>query len=355
MEENGYSSTYNSNFYEEIEGYKIKSAKRSFSRTMLSLASYLLISTAVVYTAQILLILIFGLERAQAISQSTYYIWGMQIVAMYIIAFPLSYLVLKKLPLAKRTGSKMSLEEFVVTFFIAEGVMTVGAVISNYIVALLSALLGYEIENATSDIIMDTPVYIVVLVAVIIGPIFEELMFRKLMIDRLSVYGDRFAIIVSAVSFGLFHGNLSQLIYAVAIGFIFGYVYVKTQNVIYSILLHILLNFFGTVPALLSAKSYENLESFLEAEEFNMLEMMENFDDVMTVAGVTVLQYALAIIGLVFLGYVIKRGLINPRNERDVYIERGKLVGTLFSNVGTIIFLVLCAIEIVISLLPTTL
>ena len=51
-------------------------------------------------------------------------------------------------------------------------------------------------------------------------------MFRKLIIDRMSIYGDKLAIIVSSIAFGLFHGNFYQIFYATLIGFILGYVLV---------------------------------------------------------------------------------------------------------------------------------
>ena len=354
MEENRYAPPYDDNIKEEIEKYKLISAKKAFSRTLLSASLYLIIPGALVYAVQIILLLTLGPEGTKSLTENIYYVWAMQVVAMYVTAFPLAYLVLKKLPRAKRTGSRMSLEEFITSFFIAEGVMIVGAIISNFIVALFSSLLGYEINNVTSDVIMASPIPIVILVAVIIGPIFEELMFRKLMIDRLSVYGDKFAVIVSAVSFGLFHGNLSQIIYAAGIGFVLGYVYVKTQNVTYSMFLHILLNFFGTVPALLSAKSQEKIAHILESLEVSAADILSNFKDYNIVLSATVIQYSFAIIGLVMLGYVIKVGLIKPRSECDVYIEKSKLTGAILKAPGTILFLLLCVAEVIMSMLPNT-
>ena len=47
--------------------------------------------------------------------------------------------------------------------------------------------------------------------------------------------------------FGLFHGNLNQFVYAFVLGLCFGFIYVKTGNIRYTIGLHMLVNFLGSV------------------------------------------------------------------------------------------------------------
>ena len=81
-----------------------------------------------------------------------------------------------------------------------------------------------------------------ILIPVVIGPILEELIFRKLMLDRTRGYGEKTAIIFSAICFGLFHGNLTQFLYAGCVGLFLGYVYCKTGKVLYTIIMHMLLN-----------------------------------------------------------------------------------------------------------------
>ena len=101
--------------------------------------------------------------------------------------------------------------------------MFVGNMIGSSLNGIIGTILGHEIKNSTSDLIETTPLWLVFLVVVIIGPIVEELMFRKLMIDRLGRYGDAVAITVSSIAFGLFHGNFYQFFYAAMLGFVLGY------------------------------------------------------------------------------------------------------------------------------------
>ena len=56
------------------------------------------------------------------------------------------------------------------------------------------------------------------------APIAEELIFRGFVLRSLRPYGKLFAVFVSALLFGLFHGNLLQTPYAFLMGLVLGYV-----------------------------------------------------------------------------------------------------------------------------------
>ena len=67
-------------------------------------------------------------------------------------------------------------------------------------------------------------------IMVLCAPVAEELIFRKLLIDRLTQYGEGVAVLFSGLMFGLFHGNLNQFVYAFVLGLCFGFIYVKTGD-----------------------------------------------------------------------------------------------------------------------------
>ena len=71
---------------------------------------------------------------------------------------------------------------------------------------------------------------------------------NKLLIDRIHVYGEGTAIVLSGVAFGLFHGNLSQFFYAAFLGCMFAFLYVRTGRILYPILLHAAINLLGGLP-----------------------------------------------------------------------------------------------------------
>lgn len=82
----------------------------------------------------------------------------------------------------------------------------------------------------------------------VLAPIFEEILFRGLIMRRLLKYGAPFAIVVSALLFGMLHGNMSQIPFAFMMGLALGYFAYRLGSVRASILLHALVN--GTSLAL---------------------------------------------------------------------------------------------------------
>ena len=86
---------------------------------------------------------------------------------------------------------------------------------------------------------------------VILAPVFEEMVFRKVLVDRVLPYGEWPAILFSGITFGLFHGNLAQFFYAALLGMVLAYVYIRTGRILYTIGIHACINFLGGVVPLL--------------------------------------------------------------------------------------------------------
>ena len=79
------------------------------------------------------------------------------------------------------------------------------------------------------------------LYASVFAPLSEELIFRGYILRSLRPYGKRFAILGSALLFGLFHGNLLQACYAILVGLVLGYVTVE-YSIVWAIGIHVFNN-----------------------------------------------------------------------------------------------------------------
>lgn len=80
--------------------------------------------------------------------------------------------------------------------------------------------------------------------AVLFAPILEEIIFRGIILKGfLTKYTPKYAIIFSAIIFGLIHGKPLQIWGTFVIGLIFGWIYYKTKSIGTTILLHSILNF----------------------------------------------------------------------------------------------------------------
>ncbi len=77
----------------------------------------------------------------------------------------------------------------------------------------------------------------------ILGPICEEMIFRGLMFQRLCGYvKPTIAVLISALMFGLYHGNIVQGVYAFFLGIVMALCYLRFQTIWAPILIHIMAN-----------------------------------------------------------------------------------------------------------------
>lgn len=85
-----------------------------------------------------------------------------------------------------------------------------------------------------------------VVAAVLVGPIAEEMIFRRGMIDGLRAsrvgWARRWAVPLSAIVFGLVHFNPMQSVGALVLGLFLGWVYVRTRSLLLPIVCHVINN-----------------------------------------------------------------------------------------------------------------
>lgn len=92
--------------------------------------------------------------------------------------------------------------------------------------------------------------YFFVLISVVLaGPIVEELLFRGIMFHYLEkIRPGWFAILISGITFGLWHMEPVQVVYAAIMGILLGFIYAKVRDLKVTIAIHILNNFLSTLP-----------------------------------------------------------------------------------------------------------
>lgn len=116
-------------------------------------------------------------------------------------------------------------------------------IVTNIIVTMLS---GFGIEsNAGGDSTPVTSVFGLILAIVasaVIPALVEECAFRGAVMQPLRDHGDSAAIWITAVLFGIFHGNLQQIPFAFLVGLVLAFVTVKTGSIVPAILIHFINN-----------------------------------------------------------------------------------------------------------------
>ena len=259
----------------------------------------------------------------------------------YIIAVPLMMLVIKRVP---KEGSiqpcTMTGKQWIVTFLICYAGMYLANIAGNIITNIVGNLKGW----------------VNILVMVLLAPVLEELLFRKMLIDRTIKYGEGISVLISALFFGLFHGNLNQFAYAFVIGGVFAFVYVKTGNVKYTIYMHMLVNFLGSAVSmgLLKLSGMDQLAlAATDPEKMADVSYLTNIF-MSHLSGMLLLcLYALVLIILVIVGIVLffknikKIHLLTSPNS----VAPGARFRTYFLNGGMILFIVWWLVQIILQLL----
>lgn len=86
----------------------------------------------------------------------------------------------------------------------------------------------------------------------LVAPVVEELIFRGLMLNRLSrAMPGWLAVVLSAATFGVCHGHPVWFAYAFVLGVVFGWISLQTRSILPSILGHLTFNAIGQVLSLL--------------------------------------------------------------------------------------------------------
>ena len=319
----------------------LKKAKNHFSKLGIGTFAILGIGTA----AQLLLIYVVNSVCPQVMEHS----WGMWLITfapLYLIAVPIGLLLLRKVPSKPLEKHDLKPSRYIVTAIICIFMMYAGNMLGTIITALLQLLPGVSAGNPILSYATDNALLPKVLFMVILAPVIEEYIFRKQLIDRMYIYGEKLAVVTSALMFGLFHGNLSQLFYAFALGLVFGYVYLKTGKLRYSIGLHMLINLIGSVIGPL----------FLE--KIAVLDTMETLDLATLEPIMPWLigfgAYVLVLIGLAVAGLVLL--CINKRRVSfalaEMELPKKSRFKTVYMNVGMILLAVGCIALIVASVIP---
>jgi len=257
---------------------------------------------------------------------------------LYLVAMPLSMLVFTRVPAIGTRQFAMKPGEFIPLFIICIPVMYLG----NIIGMVLSAdITDGQATNRINDLVLGGNEWVNALFVGLLAPICEEWLFRKQIISRLRRYGEKTAIVFSALAFALFHMNLFQFFYAFGLGLIFGYVYTRTSRLRYSVLMHMLINLNGSVLAPLMLKQIDPRILSGTISEAEIMSMVQGGSGM---RGLSIMMlYGMVMLGLLIAGIVL---LIVKRRNWEFYLAPEELptglkVRTTYGNPGVVIYILL--------------
>lgn len=325
----------------------LKQARRDFSRIGASLCLMVVVWYALATVLEGALYAAVG-GKGETPNWVTYVGSG---VPLYLIAMPIAVMLMGKSTVIETRKFDMKPGLFFKLLLMCLPMMWAGSVFGSMLSMVLS---NGEATDRVGDLAMQTNIWNVVFL-VIVGPIFEEWLFRKQLIDHTRKYGEKTAILLSGLAFGLFHMNLFQFFYAFLLGLMFGYVYTRTSKLRYSTAMHMIINFNGGVlaPWVLTRVNLDQLEKVSEAAENGNAAAMEQWAS-QNVEGLAIMLVYFVLYGAVILaGFVL---LIRNFKKFEFYtapeeLPRGTRVKTVCGNVGMIMFIMVTCMLTAVNLL----
>lgn len=131
------------------------------------------------------------------------------------------------------------------------------SIIGSYLVSLITMLCESAFGTAPTMPDLSAPVegagIVTYLISLSVLPaVFEELVFRGVILQSLRRFGDLFALIVSSFLFAVAHGNLIQGPNAMLMGLMIGYFVLRTGSLITGMIIHFVNNLFAGIISLVS-------------------------------------------------------------------------------------------------------
>lgn len=237
----------------------------------------------------------------------------LQVVQIFIssVAFILSYFLyakFMKVRVSDIASFKKADRPDLILPFVLLGLGVCG--FSNFATSIAGSIfqrMGFEYNLNTVE--NPTNIYGIILafIATAVTPaLVEEFAMRGVVLGVLRKYGDGFAILMSALVFGLMHGNFVQIPFAFILGLIFAYAVIKTGTIWTAVIIHFINNFISISLDYLS----------------------KNIDTTMLM--IVNLFYLILLVFVGFIGYI----MLNKKGEGNFTVENKDQVLTVPEKIG---------------------
>lgn len=223
-------------FYREKSRLEKKEIRRLGNILGSAIVLYIVMQLAVAYFIKAL-----GLSDMFATSST--FSSAFTIIGVEILSVLLPFLLIGILNKKKFQGNIIPTKKMSAgSIFLWSGFGMLACVFANYSVGIMVAVFnqfGYELTQAESP--EPNSIFACVLLAVstaVMPAICEEIAMRCVSLGMLKRYGKGFAVFAVSIIFGLLHGNVIQFVFAFLCALAFGYITVKTDNVVPAMLAH---------------------------------------------------------------------------------------------------------------------
>jgi len=164
------------------------------------------------------------------------------------------WLTVRKIPVGgKPEGGRVDGKVLIACFFIMQMLAYPLAGLFSELQNMILNFCGVEDHSALQSLSSTSSPVGMFFGMVFVAPVLEELIFRKVLFERLRAYGSGTAVIITAILFGLYHGNIEQIPYATFMGIILGMIMAMTGDIRLTILIHFINNLLSGLQIIATA------------------------------------------------------------------------------------------------------
>jgi len=167
------------------------------------------------------------------------------LIASAVVTIPILCLFMRRDQRARQAAGMQSVQiQVPAMVYPLVAVVAFASCIGGNNIILSSGLMQMdETYQQLTEILYSAPMWFQLLGTGVIVPLCEELIFRGLMYNRIKDHLPvKWALLMSALAFGIGHGNLVQGIYGFALGYMMAYLYERTNKLWVPVLFHIVAN-----------------------------------------------------------------------------------------------------------------
>ncbi len=199
----------------------------------------------------------------QLSTTAQYWIQLITYILSYLIPFTL-YAIIISMPAKVAMPMRAPRPLLAVSgLFIGLGASVAGSWATQGVYAVMSLFGVYPVSPDFSSPSEPVAAVLNIIMLTVAAPIIEELVFRGAIMQSLRRFGDVFAVVVSALIFALFHGNLVQAPNAFIMGLVLGFFVIKSGSLWVGILIHFANNLISTVYTELSTSLHVALQGLV--------------------------------------------------------------------------------------------
>lgn len=285
-------------------------------------------------------------DRMSAVAGRVTYelIYGVLYAAVFVLPAFFYYYISKKASPAPFDATFTLPRETPLYIFVGLAIISAAGYLNSLLLEVFDYGTFTDEMLFESDITLNYQVVLMLFTLAIVPGFVEELLFRGVILNNLLPFGRTTAVFASALLFGIMHQNAGQFLYATVAGLVFGYIYVHTRSLWCCVLMHFCNNFLSLVHTVLLERLPENSAMPL-------------------LFGMELVVFFLGIAAAVYLIFckredhtkVLQSGafeveLAPDAEYAEVAIPMARRV-RLFFTAPMIVFLVLCAAQMVVLVL----